>query len=69
MESEIVITGISGRFPESDSVAEFSENLFNKINLVTEDNRRWEPGMLFLNSYQLCLNSFDVNHGFANPFV
>lgn len=45
MESEIVITGVSGRFPESDSVAEFAENLFNKVDLCTEDNRRWEPGL------------------------
>ncbi|XP_035227546.1 LOW QUALITY PROTEIN: fatty acid synthase-like [Stegodyphus dumicola] len=45
MESEIVITGVSGRFPESDSVREFSDNLYNKVDLVTEDNRRWEPGL------------------------
>ncbi|GBM44560.1 Fatty acid synthase [Araneus ventricosus] len=45
MESEIVISGISGRFPESDNIAEFSQNLFNKVDLLTEDNRRWEPGL------------------------
>ncbi|XP_071034019.1 fatty acid synthase [Parasteatoda tepidariorum] len=45
MDSEVVITGISGRFPESDSIAEFSDNLFNKVDLLTEDNRRWEPGL------------------------
>ncbi|CAL1290486.1 unnamed protein product [Larinioides sclopetarius] len=45
MASEIVISGISGRFPESDSIAEFSQNLFNKVDLMTEDNRRWEPGL------------------------
>lgn len=44
METEIVITGMSGRFPESDSVGEFAENLFNKVDLITEDDRRWEPG-------------------------
>ncbi|GBN00571.1 Fatty acid synthase [Araneus ventricosus] len=45
MESEIVISGMSGRFPESDNIAEFSQNLFNKVDLLTEDNRRWEPGL------------------------
>ncbi|CAL1299396.1 unnamed protein product [Larinioides sclopetarius] len=45
MASEIVISGISGRFPESDSIAEFSQNLFNKVDLLTENNRRWEPGL------------------------
>ncbi|GFO05493.1 fatty acid synthase-like [Plakobranchus ocellatus] len=47
-KGEIVIAGISGRYPESDSVTEFQENLMNKINMVTVDNRRWEPGYLNL---------------------
>ncbi|GFY55991.1 fatty acid synthase [Trichonephila inaurata madagascariensis] len=45
MQSEIVISGISGRFPESDDVAEFSRNLYQKIDLVTESKKRWEPGL------------------------
>jgi hypothetical protein len=28
---EIVISGISGRFPKSANVAEFSDNLYNKV--------------------------------------
>ncbi|GFV70774.1 uncharacterized protein TNCV_1946841 [Trichonephila clavipes] len=43
MQSEIVITGISGRFPESDDVAEFSQKLYQKIDLVTDSKKRWEP--------------------------
>lgn len=38
---EIVISGISGVFPESDNVEEFAENLFNKVDLVTDDDRRF----------------------------
>ncbi|XP_059048228.1 fatty acid synthase-like [Achroia grisella] len=38
---EIYITGISGSFPNSDSVVHLQENLFNKVDLVTSDNRRW----------------------------
>ncbi|GBN76779.1 Fatty acid synthase [Araneus ventricosus] len=45
MAREIVISGISGQFPESDNIAEFSQNLFNKVDLLTEDHRRWEPGL------------------------
>ncbi|GFY63851.1 fatty acid synthase [Trichonephila inaurata madagascariensis] len=45
MSSEIIISGISGRFPESDSVAEFSQNLYNKVDLLTENDKRWEPGL------------------------
>ncbi|GFW30714.1 hypothetical protein TNCV_4088341 [Trichonephila clavipes] len=44
MKSEIVIAGISGRFPESDNVAEFRRNLYQKKDLVTESKKRWEPG-------------------------
>lgn len=38
---EIVISGVAGRFPESDNVRQVQENLFNKIDLVTNDTRRW----------------------------
>jgi len=41
---EIVISGISGRLPESNSIAEFRENLFAGIDLVTDDDRRWPAG-------------------------
>ena len=43
---EVVISGLSGRLPESDNIAEFRENLFKGIDMVTDDNRRWEPGFL-----------------------
>ncbi|KAF3691435.1 Fatty acid synthase [Channa argus] len=42
---EIVIAGISGRLPESDNLEEFWENLINGVDMVTEDNRRWTPGL------------------------
>lgn len=41
---EIVISGISGRLPESNSIAELKENLFAGIDLVTDDERRWPSG-------------------------
>ena len=43
---DVVISGISGRLPESDNLDEFWNHLINKDNLVTEDNRRWEQGMI-----------------------
>ncbi|XP_046964244.1 fatty acid synthase-like [Vanessa cardui] len=39
---EIYITGISGCFPDSDSVVHLQENLFNKVDLVSENTRRWK---------------------------
>lgn len=41
---EIVVSGISGRLPESNNLEEFWENLINGVDMVTEDDRRWTPG-------------------------
>ncbi|KAG5347678.1 FAS synthase, partial [Acromyrmex charruanus] len=38
---EIVISGIAGRFPNSDNMNQLRENLFNKIDLVRADHERW----------------------------
>ncbi len=43
-QENIVISGVSCRYPESDNMAEFQDHLLNADDLVTEDNRRWEPG-------------------------
>jgi fatty acid synthase, animal type len=40
-EDEIVISGISGRFPSSDNMHDFAHNLYNKIDMVDDDERRW----------------------------
>ncbi|KAF3854077.1 hypothetical protein F7725_014765 [Dissostichus mawsoni] len=42
---DIVIAGISGRLPESNNLEEFWENLINGVDMVTEDDRRWTPGL------------------------
>lgn len=39
---EIVISGLSGSYPESANVYEFQDNLFNKIDMITSDTRRWD---------------------------
>lgn len=33
-DDEIVISGISGKFPNSKNLAEFSHNLYNKVSLA-----------------------------------
>lgn len=45
-KDEIVITGVSCRMPESDNIEEFKENLMNKVDMITEDSRRWTPGII-----------------------
>jgi len=44
--SEVVISGIAGRFPECNSTEEFKQKLYNNADLLTVDNRRWTPGEL-----------------------
>lgn len=41
---EICITGISGNFPDSDNVVALRDNLFNKVDLISSDDRRWKLG-------------------------
>lgn len=40
-KEEVVISGIGGLFPECNNVDELKNLLFNKINGVTVDSRRW----------------------------
>lgn len=44
IDDDIVISGISGRFPESENIDELKENLYNNVDMVTEDDRRWPVG-------------------------
>lgn len=41
---DIVISGVSVRMPQSDNMQEFSDNLMNSVDMVTEDDLRWKPG-------------------------
>ncbi|CAG2178082.1 unnamed protein product, partial [Oppiella nova] len=43
--SDIVISGMSGRFPLSDTTDEFAKNLFDGIDMVTDDDSRWPKGL------------------------
>jgi fatty acid synthase len=45
---DLVISGISCRLPESENMEEFSQNIFNGVDMVTDDGRRWTPGMFGL---------------------
>lgn len=41
---KIVISGIAGRFPESDNIKHLQENLFNRKDLGSNDTRRCNHG-------------------------
>lgn len=43
---DVVISGMAGRFPESDNIYQFRDNLYNKVDMITQDTRRWDIGEL-----------------------
>lgn len=43
-QEEIVISGVSGRFPRAESIKEFEDLLMSGSDLITEDDLRWPPG-------------------------
>lgn len=45
VQDEVVISGFSGRYPESENVEEFKKNLFEGVDMVTDDERRWAAGI------------------------
>lgn len=45
LPDEIVITGFSGRLPESSTIEEFKNNLFDGVDMVNDDARRWPKGL------------------------
>ncbi|XP_012229663.2 fatty acid synthase [Linepithema humile] len=70
IDSDIVITGISGRLPESSNIEEFKENLMKEVDMVTDDDRRFTPGIhgLPLRSAKLKnLSSFDASFFGVHP--
>ncbi|XP_011499008.1 PREDICTED: fatty acid synthase [Ceratosolen solmsi marchali] len=45
IDDDIVISGFSGRLPESSNIDEFKQQLFEGVDLVTDDERRWPSGI------------------------
>ena len=43
-KDDIVITGMSGRFPSSRNVEEFKQNLYGGVDMVTNSEDRWPDG-------------------------
>lgn len=39
---EIVISGIAGRYPRSSNVKEFASNLYNRVDMLDDDDHRWD---------------------------
>lgn len=39
---DVVVSGISGRFPNADNMHELSYNLYNRVDMVDESETRWK---------------------------
>ncbi|CAG2170884.1 unnamed protein product, partial [Oppiella nova] len=56
---DIVISGMSGRFPLSDSVDELARNLFSGVDLITESDSRWPKNFCDISSRMGRIESYD----------
>ena len=43
-DDDIVIAGISARLPNCDTVEEFQTKLLDKVDLITDEPRRFQSG-------------------------
>ena len=60
-EGPIVISGISDRLPKSRTMEEFKLNLFNGVDMTT-DEKRWNDDKIpEKNGYLNCLDKFDAS--------
>ncbi|KAJ8912887.1 hypothetical protein NQ315_011210 [Exocentrus adspersus] len=48
VSKEVVISGLSGRYPECNNVEELADVLFNGVNPITDDERRFPRGVMGL---------------------
>ncbi|NXE39642.1 FAS synthase, partial [Ptilorrhoa leucosticta] len=67
---DVVIAGIAGKLPESENLQEFWENLLNGVDMVTEDDRRWKPGLYGLpkrNGKLKDISKFDASFFGVHP--
>ncbi|NWR76452.1 FAS synthase, partial [Centropus unirufus] len=67
---DVVIVGMAGKLPESANLEEFWENLLNGVDMVTEDDRRWKPGIYGLpkrNGKLKDLSKFDASFFGVHP--
>lgn len=53
VKEDVVISGMSGRFPKSENVQEFAENLFNGVDMVTSGNDRFPSVKLWKECFRL----------------
>ncbi|CAG2101324.1 unnamed protein product [Medioppia subpectinata] len=56
---DVMITGMSGRFPMSDTIDEFARNLYEGRDLITDDHNRWPKDLFGINPRMGAIGSCD----------
>lgn len=51
---DVVISGISGRFPHCKTFEEFKQKLFNGTDILTEGESRWPDGKILFDYNSIC---------------
>uniref|UniRef100_A0AAN0MN29 Fatty acid synthase n=1 Tax=Bubalus bubalis TaxID=89462 RepID=A0AAN0MN29_BUBBU len=67
---QVVITGMSGKLPESENLEEFWANLIGGVDMVTDDDRRWKAGLYGLprrSGKLIDLSRFDASFFGVHP--
>ncbi|XP_057651186.1 fatty acid synthase-like isoform X1 [Diorhabda carinulata] len=70
VDDKIVITGISGKFPQCENVEEFKDALLNGVDLVREDSRRYPAGLWGMPKYAGTIagvDKFDASYFGVHP--
>ncbi|XP_050089071.1 fatty acid synthase [Anopheles aquasalis] len=62
IRDDICITGFSGRLPESSNIDEFRRNLFEGVDMVNDDDRRWPSGLYDLPTRIGKIKDEDLQH-------
>lgn len=62
-----MITGLSGRYPECENVDEFKKNLYDGVDMVNDEPRKWRKGLYDLPSRvgklkDKQMTNFDLNY-------
>lgn len=71
-DESIVISGIAGKFPQADSMRDFSFNLYNKIDMVGDKQNRIKhnfPSQPRNFGLLRNLEKFDAQAFYLPPFV
>lgn len=55
VDDDVVISGMSGRFPHCATVEEFKQKLFNGTDILSEGESRWPEGKNYFTHILKCL--------------